>query len=178
MKIISGTHKGQNIQTINDSKTRPMMSIAREGIFSSLQFHMNDSMILDLYAGSGSMGIESLSRGAKYVTFIETSEKCIKILEKNLIKFDNNFNIQKMSVDAYIANAFDEYKVIFYDPPFNFVDSKVMDEINNLEKLLEVGGFIVCHRHLKSETIITSKKLEIYKEKLYGQSRILLIKKI
>ena len=178
MKIISGSHKGQNILTINDSKTRPMMSIAREGIFSSLQFHLSDAMVLDLYAGSGSMGIEALSRGAKYVTFVESYEKCINIIHKNLVRFDTNFNIQKMSVDTYISNAFDKYNIIFYDPPFDFEDSKISDEILGLELLLENTGYIICHRHTKSHTQIESKKLEIYKEKVYGQSRILIIKKI
>ena len=178
MKIISGTHKGQNILTINDSKTRPMMGVAREGIFSSLQFQIEGSMILDLYAGSGSMGIEALSRGAKYVTFVDFSDKCSAIIEKNLTKFDNNYNIQNMSADKYILNAYDKYRIIFYDPPFNLDDYKVSEEISNLENLTEEEGIIVCHRHIKSVTSITSKKLKIYKEKLYGQSRILLIKKL
>ena len=178
MKIISGTHKGQKILTINDSKTRPMMGVAREGIFSSLQFQIKDSMILDLYAGSGSMGIEALSRGAKYTTFVESSGKCVLIIEKNLNKFENNYYIKKMSVDKFISNASEKNKVIFYDPPFDFEDSKISEELYSLEKLLDKGGVIVCHRHIKSETLITSKKLELYKEKLYGQSRILLIKKL
>jgi 16S rRNA (guanine966-N2)-methyltransferase len=135
-------------------------------------------MILDLYAGSGSMGIEALSRGAKYVTFVDFSDKCVTIIEKNLIKFGNNYNIQNMSADKYILNAYDKYKLIFYDPPFNFDDSRVSEEISNLDNLIEEGGIIVCHRHIKSVTSITSKKLKIYKEKLYGQSRILLIKKL
>ena len=110
--------------TINDSKTRPMMGVAREGIFSSLQFNIEGSMILDLYAGSGSMGIEALSRGARYTTFVELSDKCVMIIKKNLKNFDSNFNIQKISVDKYISNAFDKFNIIFYDPPFNFEDSK------------------------------------------------------
>ena len=178
MRITSGSHKGQNIMTINDSKTRPMMGVAREGIFSSLQFNIEGSMILDLYAGSGSMGIEALSRGARYTTFVELSDKCVVIIKKNLKNFDSNFNIQKISVDKYISNAFDKFNIIFYDPPFNFEDSKVSKELLELENLLEINGTIVCHRHIKSETIILSKKLELYKEKLYGQSRILLIKKL
>ena len=176
MKIISGTHKGQRILTINDSKTRPMMGVAREGIFSSLQFQIKDSMILDLYAGSGSMGIEALSRGAKYTTFVESSAKCVLIIEKNLNKFENNYYIQKMSVDKYISNASEKNKIIFYDPPFNFAE--LINKYGTLEKLLDKGGVIVCHRHIKSSTVINSKNLELYKEKLYGQSRILLIKKL
>jgi 16S rRNA (guanine966-N2)-methyltransferase len=178
MRIISGTHKGQNILTINDSKTRPMMGVAREGIFSSLQFQIADSIVLDLYAGSGSMGIEALSRGAKYITFVESSDSCVKIINKNLKKFENNYNIQNMTVDKYISNASDKFNIIFYDPPFDFEDSKISSELSRLENLLEETGIIVCHRHIKSSTIINSKNLELYKEKLYGQSRILLIKKL
>ena len=100
------------------------------------------------------------------------------IIKKNLKNFDSNFNIQKISVDKYISNAFDKFNIIFYDPPFIFEDSKVSKELLELENLLEINGTIVCHRHIKSETIILSKKLELYKEKLYGQSRILLIKKL
>ena len=83
-----------------------------------------------------------------------------------------------MSADKYISNAYDKYRIIFYDPPFIFDDSKVSEEISNLENLIEEEGIIVCHRHIKAVTSITSKKLKIYKEKLYGQSRILLIKKL
>jgi 16S rRNA (guanine(966)-N(2))-methyltransferase RsmD len=142
-----------------------MMGVAREGIFSSLQFQIEGSMILDLYAGSGSMGIEALSRGAKYVTFVDFSDKCVTIIEKNLIKFSNNYNIQNMSADKYILNAYDKYKLIFYDPPFNFDDSRVSEEISNLDNLIEEGGIIVCHRHIKSVTSITSKKIKINKKK-------------
>ena len=88
--------------TINDSKTRPMMGVAREGIFSSLQFNIEGSMILDLYAGSGSMGIEALSRGARYTTFVELSDKCVMIIKKNLKNFDSNSNIHKIYVYKYM----------------------------------------------------------------------------
>ena len=78
MKVIAGIYKGRNIDTIKDTATRPMMGIAREGIFNTLQFSFENADVLDLFAGSGSMGIEALSRGAKYVTFIDNSPDCIK----------------------------------------------------------------------------------------------------
>ena len=93
MRIISGKFKGSLINTINDSSTRPMMSKAREGIFNILQNDFNNSTVLDLYAGSGSLGIESLSRGADFVTFIELSTKCSKIIEKNLSHMEVNFTV-------------------------------------------------------------------------------------
>ena len=84
MRIIAGKFKGLNIKTINDPSTRPMMSRAREGIFNSLQNDFNNSLVLDLFAGSGSLGIEALSRGASFVTFVDSSVDCKKIIDKKL----------------------------------------------------------------------------------------------
>ena len=84
MRILAGKYKSKKIQTINNSNTRPMMSKVREAIFNSLQFLIEDKEVLDLYAGSGSLGIEAISRGAKFVTFVEKSKECIDVLNKNL----------------------------------------------------------------------------------------------
>ena len=86
MRVLAGRYKSKSIRTINDPLTRPMMSKVRESIFNSLQFNIENKDILDLYAGSGSLGIESLSRGANFVTFIENSVDCITILKQNLKK--------------------------------------------------------------------------------------------
>ena len=75
MRVLAGINKSKKIETINSPDTRPMMSKAREGIFNILQNDFNNSTVLDLYAGSGSLGIESLSRCADFVTFIELSTK-------------------------------------------------------------------------------------------------------
>ena len=78
MKVLSGIYKSKFIETINSPDTRPMMSKVRESIFSSLQFFIPGKNVLDLYAGSGSLGIEALSRGANYATFVEKSIDCVK----------------------------------------------------------------------------------------------------
>ena len=95
MRVLAGRYKSKLIRTINDPLTRPMMSKVRESIFNSLQFNIENKDILDLYAGSGSLGIESLSRGANFVTFIENSDDCITILKKNLNEFEKS-KITKM----------------------------------------------------------------------------------
>ena len=101
MRVLAGRYKSKLIRTINDPLTRPMMSKVRESIFNSLQFNIENKDILDLYAGSGSLGIESLSRGANFVTFIENSDDCITILKQNLKEFENNYKITKSSVDKF-----------------------------------------------------------------------------
>ena len=77
MRALAGIYKSKKIETINNADTRPMMSKVREAIFNSIQFMVEDKDVLDLYSGSGSLGIEALSRGANYVTFVELSKDCL-----------------------------------------------------------------------------------------------------
>ena len=84
MRVLAGIYKSKKIETINNADTRPMMSKVREAIFNSIQFMVEEKDVLDLYSGSGSLGIEALSRGANYVTFVELSKECILILKKNV----------------------------------------------------------------------------------------------
>ena len=100
MRVLAGTYKSKKIETINIPDTRPMMSKVREAIFNSIQFMIEEKDILDLYSGSGSLGIEALSRSANYVTFVDFSKECIFILKKNVENMSNNFSIVNSSVNS------------------------------------------------------------------------------
>ncbi len=178
MKVISGKYKGRTISSINTPSTRPMMGIAREGIFNSLQLFIENSDVLDLFAGSGSMVIESLSRGAKFVTFIDNSLDCIKQINENLKDYDNDYSVINIDVSNYINEISNKYDIIFYDPPFEYSSENVNLDITKLSTNLNEGGFIVIHRHSNSSSTVLPKDVELYKEKNYGQSKILLFKKL
>ena len=178
MKIIAGKYKGRKIDTINNLTTRPMMGVAREGIFNTLQFAFENSEVLDLFAGSGSLGIEALSRGAKYVTFIENSTDCINQINKNLKEYVNDYSVINLNVSNYINHISNNFDIIFYDPPFEYSPDNVNLDINQLSRNLKVGGFIVIHRHSNSPSTVLPKDVELYKEKNYGQSRILILTKL
>ena len=178
MRILAGDYKSRKIDTINSPSTRPMMSKVRESIFNSLQFSIPESEVLDLYAGSGSLGIEALSRGANFSTFVEKSRECIKILEKNLKGLDNNYKITNASVDVFLQNSINKYSIVFYDPPFNFETQIVENEISLVADLIKINGHLVIHRHSSSVAIKLPKFYEIRKEKNYGQSKILILNKI
>jgi len=178
MRILAGKYKSKKIQTINNSNTRPMMSKVREAIFNSLQFLIEDKVVLDLYAGSGSLGIEAISRGAKFVTFVEKSKECIDVLNKNLKELEINFIITNTAVETFIKSSINTYDIVFYDPPFEMGSDKVENEINNLVEIIRVGSFVVVHRHKASSEIEFSKNYEIHREKNYGQSKIIILRKI
>ena len=177
MKVIAGIYKGRNIDTIKDNATRPMMGIAREGIFNTLQFSFENADVLDLFAGSGSMGIEALSRGAKYVTFIDNSPDCIKQINKNLQEYKNDYSVLKLDVSNYINEVASKYDIVFYDPPFEYVTEDINADISEIGNNLNKNAFIVIHRHSNSSSIVLPNDVELYKEKNYGQSKILILRK-
>ena len=177
MRIIAGKFKGLNIKTINDSTTRPMMSRAREGIFNSLQSDFNDALVLDLFAGSGSLGIEALSRGANFVTFIDSSLNCKKTIDKNLSGIDQNFTVLAISVHDYITQSEKKFDIIFYDPPFSFFVNEINSDLNTIQNLMTKNSKLIIHRHKSSEQFVYPEGLELYKEKKYGQSNITILKK-
>ena len=176
MKVLAGKYKSKLIETVNSPDTRPMMSKVRESIFNSLQFFIPEKNVLDLYAGSGSLGIEALSRGAKFVSFVEKSNECIKVLNKNLREI-SNYKINNISVDSYVENSILKYDLIFYDPPFKLSTEKVTDEVNLIYKILESGGKLIVHRHSSSDNFEINKNLNLEKEKKFGQSIIYIISK-
>ncbi len=178
MRVLAGRYKSKLIRTINDPLTRPMMSRVRESIFNSLQFNIENKDILDLYAGSGSLGIESLSRDANFVTFIENSDDCITILKQNLKEFENNYKITKSSVDKFLQTSLSAYDIVFYDPPFKIETDVVKNEVMKIYNILNNDGFVVVHRHTASKEFDISKNYTIHKEKNYGQSNILILRKL
>ena len=177
MRIIAGKFKGLKIKTINDASTRPMMSRAREGIFNSLQNDFDDSLVLDLFAGSGSLGIEALSRGASFVTFVDTSTDCKKIIDKNLSDIDQNYTVLVLTVSDYITQSEKKFDIIFYDPPYSLIVNEINSDLNTIQNLMLENSKLIIHRHKSSEQFVYPEGLELYKEKKYGQSNITILKK-
>jgi len=182
MRIIGGNLRGKKILSPTDKSTRPLKDMVRESIFNIIEHSkneyvkLNNAKILDLFSGTGSFGIECLSRGAKEVTFCENYINSINILKKNL----DLLNLNKKSIiieeDAYNITLSQsnliKVDLIFLDPPFK--DDKLNQLIEKIKKMniVSKNTLIVIHRNKKiSENI--SKDLIISKEKNYGLSKII-----
>ena len=179
MRIISGTFKGKKILTPNDIKTRPLKDLTKESIFNILK-HSNkfnveikNSIVLDLFAGVGSFGIECLSNGAKYVTFVENYNGVLPILEKNLSNLNVNkkFEIIEKNIFTELKLTKNDYDIIFLDPPYKDNIAKLIDKIFEIN-LLNKNGIIILHRNKKVKEEY-SKNFNILEEKNYGISKIL-----
>jgi len=182
MRIISGKLKGKKILLPKDKLTRPLRDLVKESIFNLLE-HSNklnisttNANVLDLFSGSGSFGLEIISRGAEKVTFVENYSPAYEILSKNII------NLQCQNKTEIInANCFDyidklnkeemKFDLIFLDPPFK--EKKINNLIENIKnkELLNKDGIIILHRHKKDDVMLTSN-LNIIEQRSYGISKI------
>ena len=182
MRVIGGKLKGKLIHNPTDNKTRPLKNMVRESIFNILEHSKNEKIkfkndiVLDLFSGSGSFGIECLSRGVKKVYFFESYKPSIKILKKNIINLELNENSVVIENDVYkISNQdTDNNKIdlIYLDPPFK--DKKINNLLENIKnlKIAQEKTLIVIHRNRKLKDSFT-KDFKIIREKNYGLSKII-----
>lgn len=188
MRIIGGKYKGKKLIQPLDKTTRPLKDLVKESIFNIIQhsnkinIQIENSKILDLYAGSGSFGIECISRDAKLVYFFEKHLNAIKILNQNInsLKENSNYKLfEKDCLDFLASDSFTtkNFNIIFLDPPFK---EDTLNKILNLilsKKILKDDGLIIIHRHIKDKIKIIDE-LEIVEDRKYGISRIFFCKKL
>lgn len=182
MRIIGGIYRGKKITLPEDKKTRPLKDIVKESIFNLIK-HSNkfkietkNSLVLDLFAGSGSFGLECISRGAEKVVFIENYSKILNILRKNINSINaikNSKIIEKNCFDYLLENSQfqNKFNIIFLDPPYK--EERINFLVDKIKKneFLKKGGIIIIHRH-KKDNLMISKKINILDERIYGISKI------
>jgi len=183
MRIIAGDLKGSILHMTNDKNTRPLKDLARESIFNLLthsnkiSLQLKQSNVLDLYAGTGSFGLECLSRQAKRVCFVEKRKNAVKILEKNIKKlkvkkkikifFDDIFElIKKQNISK------SKFDLIFCDPPFKDTNIEKLIELIFNKNLLDKNGIIILHRNKATEEKLPNY-FKIIDERVYGISKII-----
>ena len=184
MRIISGKFRGKKLNQPIDKNTRPLKDMTKESIFNLLLHSKNYSInfeklkVLDLFSGSGSFGLECLSRDVKEVTFVENYSHAIKILKKNIQSLKSINNYQIYENDIYDENTFSaieiKFDIIFLDPPYKYKNlATIFQKIKN-NNLLNENGIIILHRH-KNEKESFPHYIKIIEKKIYGISVILFL---
>lgn len=172
MRIISGIYKGKIIKGHNIEGTRPTMDRVKESLFSMIQLKIKNSVCLDLFAGSGNLGIECISNGSRITYFVDNNIQTIKTLKENLNNVCEDYIIlNKDYNDAlnYFINNNIKFDIILLDPPYK------LHYINNIlniiyeNKLLNKNGIVVCEYEDEN---IENNNLELIKEKKYGSKYI------
>lgn len=185
IRLISGIFKNHKITAPNSRQTHPMSERARNAIFNTIQAEIPNAEVLDAFAGTGSLGLEAISRGAKKVVFIEKNRLAQKILAENLKIIEKNENagetkIIRSSVSGWIGSSQSQFEIgeileipnfdiIFADPPYY---DPQFPSIEKLSKRLRSGGILVLSQPKEIENF-KAENLILISEKLYSGAKIL-----
>ena len=182
MKVISGTLKGRNIKGYNIDGTRPTMDRVKESLFASINDYVKDSIVLDLFAGSGNLGIEAISNGSSKCYFVDNNKNCIKVINDNVNTFaisDKSYILNKDYRQAlkYFRDNSIKFDLILVDPPYDYVICNDILKLVDDYKLLNNDGIIVLeYRMDKLNNDIDNYELLKYKK--YGDKYISVYKYI
>lgn len=181
VKVISGKYKGRKILGFDINGTRPTMDRVKESLFAMIQDYINESIILDLFSGSGNLGIESLSMGSKYAYFVDNNKKAYNTIKNNIVNIGiENYNLlnidYKKALDYYKENNI-KFDIIFLDPPYNtnYIEKSI--ELIDKYKLLNNRGIIVAESS-DINKIIYPDNYKVIKEKKYNDKWVVILKQL
>lgn len=169
MRVITGSAKGRRLKTLPGLEVRPTIEGVKEAIFSIVQFEVEDAVVLDMFAGSGQLGIEALSRGAKKVCFVDNSAESIKIIRDNLkhTQLEANAVVSNMANNAFLRSTKEKFDIAILDPPYNHkLIQKTMPQL--VEKMSECG-IIICEH--ERETDLPERFGDFAISKIYRHGR-------
>lgn len=181
MKVISGIYKGRNLEGFTIDGTRPTMDRVKESLFATIQNYLPSSLVLDLFAGSGNLGIEALSEGATKAFLVDKNKQATKIINNNLKNIGINaaevLNLDYKQALSTLKENNLQFDIIFLDPPYNTDYIEKSLELITKYDLLKKDGVIVCESSDLNK-IVYDNSLKIKKEKKYGDKYIVLLEKI
>ena len=179
MRVIAGTAKGVQLKTPDGMKTRPTADRVKEAMFSIIQFDIACSKVLDLFGGTGQLGIEAISRGASAATFVDESSQACKLIQENInkCKFQACTNVVRSDYVTFLKNCHEKYNIILLDPPYAevFLENalKIITEID----ILQSGGIIVTERPVEKSLICDFSGYSRSKDYKYGKTLLTLFRK-
>ena len=176
MRVIAGKYRAKKLKEFEISSTRPTLDRVKEAIFSSIQFDCLGARVLDLFSGTGALGIEAISRGATETHFVDKDMRAIKLIKENTRGMVEEFKIFNEDYQTFLLKAKDKYDIILLDPPFasNYGENAI--NIILSRNLLSDNGVIVYEKSKEKPFVLTSDDY-LVKEKVYGNVEVVLIRK-
>ena len=179
MRIITGRARGIKLETLEGDMTRPTSERAKMAIFSSLQFELEGRRVLDLFAGSGAMGVEALSRMAESCTFVDSYPGAIDIVNKNIAKarFTDKSKVVNSDFKQFLMTTTDKYDIVFVDPPYGAGYVKDVLDLLYERQLLREGAIVVVESSRDAQPTI-SHSYNFIRQKNYGKVSVCLLEAI
>jgi len=172
MRVITGTARGTVLKTPDGMKTRPTSDRVKEALFSVIQFEIPGAKVLDLFGGTGQLGIEALSRGAHSAVFIDEQESACKLIRENIKRthFEEVSKVIKSDYSAYLRSCKEKFDIIFLDPPYAevFLENslKMITEID----ILQSGGIIITERPVGKDLLFNFSGYSRSKDYKYSKT--------
>lgn len=174
MRVITGTAKGRRLITPEGKEvTRPTGEKVKEALFSAVQFLLEGADVLDLYAGSGQLGIEALSRGAKTAVFVDTSKEAQKCISENIktCGFADRARVKATDAALYLSGAMERFDLAFLDPPYAAEQLPIVLPL--VSNVMRPGGMVFCETEKIIDLPETVGELTKVKEYRYGRTKVL-----
>ena len=177
MRVISGKARGVVLKTPEGLQTRPTADRVKEALFSIIQFDLPAAKILDLFSGTGQLGIEALSRGAADAVFVDESEKACALIRENLKRTKLNGRVLRADYMSFLKTCREKFDIIILDPPYAevFLENslKMITEID----ILQSGGIIVTERPLEKQLFFEFPGYSRSRDYKYGKTLLTLYRK-
>lgn len=173
MRISRGKYRSREIKTLDTLTTRPTASKTKEAIFNMISFQVENALVLDLFAGSGLLGIEALSMYAKHVDFNDSNIKATKLISENLKMLnETNYSLSNQDALTFLKTSNQQYDIIFLDPPY---DLEMINELVSLIidlKLIKEDGTIIAESSVEEQIFNGYQSFNKIKDKKYGKNKI------
>lgn len=172
MRVITGIARGRRLNAPEGLDVRPTTDKVKEAVFSAIQFEIENAYVLDLFAGSGQMGIEAISRGASRAVFVDSSQRAIHCINENIrtVKFERQSEVINRDSYDYIRLTRNMFDIIILDPPYRH------NHIDNIlpfaAKKLRDGGLVICEYEAEADEPATPENLILRKTYRYGKINV------
>ncbi len=172
MRVTTGLARGRNLEAPQGLDTRPSSDMTKQAVFNIVQNYVEGSVFLDLFAGSGQMGIEALSRGAKNAVFIDTSSKAIETIKANLkhCNLMESSRVAQMDAQSFLQNGSQQFDLAFLDPPYQ---KQIIDAVLPLvAQRMAPNGIIICETERNEQLPQAAGNFVLTKTYQYGKAKI------
>ncbi|MFQ5523232.1 MAG: 16S rRNA (guanine(966)-N(2))-methyltransferase RsmD [Acidimicrobiia bacterium] len=173
MRIIAGVARGRRLRSPDTKETRPVTDRVREAVFSSLGSLVEGADVADLYAGTGSFGLEALSRGAHSALFVESGHRALEVLKANIASVALGGKVVRARVWDFLGRCTESFDLVFMDPPWDQPTTTMEEELARLDPHLRPGAVVVVSRRHSDPVPRAPETWRVAAEKRYGDTRII-----
>ncbi len=169
MRVITGSARGRKLKTLSGEDVRPTTDRVKEALFSIIQFELEGRRVLDLFAGSGQLGIEALSRGAASAVFVDAARASVQVVRENLeaVKLAQSAQVFQMDSLAFLAGSCGPFDLVFLDPPYGA--GLLQKALPLAARRMAPGGVMICEAPLQEELPEQAEEYRLARRYPYGK---------